>query len=66
MTECLAVVTGGSRGIGAATAWRLATEQWNVLLTYRSDEAAAKQVVDDCRKIGVWAGSARLDVAGGR
>jgi len=59
----LAVVTGGSRGIGAGTARRLASEGWNVLVTYRSEEDAAQAVVADCREAGVWADTARVDVA---
>lgn len=63
MAARLVIVTGGSRGIGAATARRLAAEGWNVLLTYRSDESAARQVVEDCRTAGAWAEAARVDVA---
>jgi 3-oxoacyl-[acyl-carrier protein] reductase len=37
-----AIVTGGTRGIGLAIAKRLADDGWNLLLTYRSDDAAAK------------------------
>lgn len=59
----LAIVTGGSRGIGAVTARRLAGEGWNVLLTYRSDAAAARSVVDACRSAGAWADATALDVA---
>jgi NAD(P)-dependent dehydrogenase (short-subunit alcohol dehydrogenase family) len=56
-------VTGGSRGIGAETARRLAADGWNVLLTYRSDAAAASGVVEDCRRLGGWASAVALDVA---
>lgn len=59
----LAIVTGGSRGIGAATARRLARESWNVLVTYRSDEAAAHAVVEDCTRAGAGANAVRADVA---
>jgi NAD(P)-dependent dehydrogenase (short-subunit alcohol dehydrogenase family) len=62
VAERLAIVTGGSRGIGAATARRLAAEAWNVLLTYRSEATAARQVVDECRQAGVWADAVALDV----
>jgi NAD(P)-dependent dehydrogenase (short-subunit alcohol dehydrogenase family) len=57
------IVTGGSRGIGAATARMLAAEDWNVLLTYRSEESAARAVVEDCRSAGAWADAVDLDVA---
>src|SRR5918997_275895 len=39
------LVTGGSRGIGAATARAAAAAGWSVALTYRDDEAAAAAVV---------------------
>ena len=40
----LTVVTGGSRGIGAATVLRLATERHDVALAYREDARAAERV----------------------
>jgi NAD(P)-dependent dehydrogenase (short-subunit alcohol dehydrogenase family) len=59
----LVIVTGGGRGIGAATARRLSEEGWNVLVAYRSDESAARGVVEDCRSAGVWADAQAVDVA---
>ena len=63
MERRLAVVTGGSRGIGAATAQMLAEAGWGVLLTYRSDRAAADAVVARCSASGAWAGAVELDVS---
>jgi len=51
--EGCALVTGSSRGIGAATALALAGDGWHVRVNYRSDEAGAKDVV------------ARIEDAGG-
>jgi 3-oxoacyl-[acyl-carrier protein] reductase len=41
---CVAIVTGGSRGIGAAIARELATAGAKVVITYRSDAASAETV----------------------
>ncbi len=55
----MALVTGGSRGIGAAVA-RLATRAgWTVCITYRSDAGAARAVVER----GDAALAVRADVA---
>jgi 3-oxoacyl-[acyl-carrier protein] reductase len=42
--EGCAVVTGGSRGIGAATARALAADGWPVALTYRSGADEAREI----------------------
>jgi len=45
MTSRVAVVTGASRGIGRACALALAEAGWTVAVGYRTDEAAAKEVL---------------------
>ena len=59
----VAVVTGGSRGIGAATARRLAAQGWSVCLSYRSAPEAAKVVVAACEAVGAEAVAVAADVA---
>lgn len=61
--RAVAVITGGSRGIGAASARLLAQAGWNVCLTYRVDEAAARTVVKECGASGVIATAVEADLA---
>lgn len=57
------LVTGGSRGIGAATA-RLAAERgYDVCVGYRDRAESAQAVVQDCERIGVRALAVPADVA---
>jgi len=46
MTEKILLVTGGSRGIGAATAQLAAAQGYAVAVNYKSDERAAASVVN--------------------
>lgn len=57
------IVTGGSRGIGAATARLLATRGSAVVVNYSENEAAAQDVVDDIQSSGGEAVAIGGDVA---
>lgn len=52
-----AIVTGGSRGVGRATALMLARAGASVGIAYRSREIEAREVVEACRSLGVHAWS---------
>ncbi|WP_282796764.1 glucose 1-dehydrogenase [Streptomyces sp. CC224B] len=57
------VITGGSRGIGAAVALRLAQDGHDIALGYRSDEAAAERAAEAVRATGRRCVTVALDTA---
>ncbi|MEW1721014.1 SDR family oxidoreductase [Streptomyces sp. NPDC093109] len=61
--QLVTVVTGGSRGIGAAICERLAADGHHVALGYHSDEAAAEAVAEAVRKAGGRCTAVRVDTA---
>ena len=52
----IALVTGGTRGIGKAISHRLASEGADIILNYKSDSATAEQTAEELRALGrrVW------------
>ncbi|MFN8010204.1 MAG: SDR family oxidoreductase [Holophagaceae bacterium] len=64
LTGKLALVTGGGRGIGRATALRLAEQGADLVITYLAHEAAARQAVADLEARGVRAAALRVDLTG--
>ena len=58
-----ALVTGGSRGIGAAVCRQLASAGANIMVGYRARKADAEKVVEECRSLGVTAASFAADVS---
>lgn len=63
MTNKIAIVTGGSRGLGKNTALKLARQGVDVILTYRSQAAEAAAVVAEIQQLGAQAAAVQLDVA---
>ena len=57
------LITGASRGIGAATARLAAARGWDVAINYRRDVAAAQAVAADVRALGRRAVLLQADVA---
>lgn len=58
-----AIVTGASRGIGRATALRLAEAGANVAVNYLQNKNDAEEVVNLCREHGVEAFAVQADVS---
>jgi 3-oxoacyl-[acyl-carrier protein] reductase len=58
-----AIVSGGSRGVGAATARMFAEAGVDVAIGYRSRKDDAQRVVDACRAFGVQAHAVAADIA---
>lgn len=58
----VAFITGGSRGLGAATARHLARWGCKVIITYRQESAEAQRVVEACSKLTPGALSVQMDL----
>lgn len=63
LTGKVALVTGGSRGIGRAVALELARQGAKVAIVYAGNEEKAAQTVAELKALGAEAGSWRCDVA---
>ncbi|MDN5881239.1 MAG: SDR family oxidoreductase [Nitrosospira sp.] len=62
MSSSIALITGGSRGLGRSTALKLAERGADVILTYRSNHEAAEDVVATIQSKGRKAVALQLDV----
>lgn len=63
MTGATLIVTGGSRGIGAATAIRAAEDGWSVIVNYAARADKAQAVVDTIVDKGGRAHAVRADIS---
>lgn len=59
----VALITGGSRGIGRVVALSLAKEGYDITFCYTNNEAAAKETVAEIEKTGVKALAVKADVS---
>jgi NAD(P)-dependent dehydrogenase (short-subunit alcohol dehydrogenase family) len=59
----IALITGGSRGLGRSMALHLARTGVDILITYQNNEAAAREVVAEVEALGRRAAALQLDVA---
>mgnify|MGYP001594758589 CR=1 FL=1 len=63
LKDAVAIVTGSSSGVGAATAKLLAEKGAHVVINYASNHEGAKHVADACQALGVEALICQGDVA---
>lgn len=61
-SELVAIITGGSRGIGAATADLLASKGYRICVNYRRDKTAADAVVSKLQSYGTKAIAIQADI----
>ncbi len=63
MTEPVALITGGAKGIGRGIALDLATRHWKIAFCYRTSEAEAKKTAQAITEQGGHALAIHCDVA---
>jgi NAD(P)-dependent dehydrogenase (short-subunit alcohol dehydrogenase family) len=63
MTTKVALITGGSRGLGKDMALQLAKKGFDVVITYQTKSELAQEVVNEIKGLGKKAVALKLDVA---
>jgi 3-oxoacyl-[acyl-carrier protein] reductase len=63
MSERVALITGGARGIGRALALSLAEQGWSVAICYRTSHQPAQETMDALTEMGLRAMAEQCDVS---
>ncbi|WP_058910482.1 SDR family NAD(P)-dependent oxidoreductase [Entomohabitans teleogrylli] len=63
MSQRIALITGGSRGLGKNAALKLAEKGIDIILTYHSQQSEALRVADEIEQKGAKAATIQLNVA---
>jgi 3-oxoacyl-[acyl-carrier protein] reductase len=63
MSERVALITGGARGIGRAIALSLAEQGWSVAICYRTSHQPAQETVETLAAMGLRAMAEQCDVS---
>lgn len=63
MSDKVALITGGAKGIGRAVALDLAAQGWSVAICYRTSAREADEVVDAIKQSGVHGSALQCDVS---
>lgn len=63
MTDRIAIITGGARGIGRGIALALSARRWSIAMTYRTSEQAAKDTATAIEQNGGKAWAFHCDVS---
>ena len=66
LKDKVAIVTGGSRGIGSSIALELAKNGVKIVINYNSNSEAADKMVAEINELGVEAYAVQADVSSSR